>query len=446
MLGLVGEYRFMRPTFYCARCQAGHAPLDCVLGLGAGQLSPGLAQVVCEQAQQDSFAAARASVASSVGVHVATETIRRLAEGLGALIEHEQADRTQWAVPAQAVPTRLVVETDGVHTPLQDGYREMTVGRVAALGPAVRTDAETRRATLVLGPSGFCAGLECSEAFFPRLTREASRAGFTRGVQEVVVIADGARWIWKQARTQFSHPGTAVVEIVDFYHASEQLAEVASAVYGPAPSRPTPGGPNSGTPSCSRARRRCSPLAGPPGPARPVRGSARRRAPQPEEYFTDNADRLDYPRFVARQLPIGSGAVESGCKQLISKRAKGAGMRWTPQGAQAIANLRALHQSGHGRWAMFWASRPLTRLRQLPDATPTPVVDRTVLPDLEAASAPADPTTADGAAPRAARERITSTGKPWGKGKGYWGRPPSVTGAQPEQPQLQNGEALPSEF
>ncbi len=139
-----------------------------------------------------------------------------------------------------------------------------------------------------------------------------------------------------------------------------------------------------------------------------------------EEYFTDNADRLDYPRFVARQLPIGSGAVESGCKQLISKRAKGAGMRWTPQGAQAIANLRALHQSGHGRWAMFWASRPLTRLRALPAADALPGLWPAV--DAAPAPAPTDPTPADSAAPPIAPQRIVSTGKPWGKGKGYWGR------------------------
>jgi hypothetical protein len=35
---------------------------------------------------------------------------------------------------------------------------------------------------------------------------------------------------------------------------------------------------------------------------------------------------LDYWRFVAQQLPIGSGAVES----LIDARLKQAGMRWTP--------------------------------------------------------------------------------------------------------------------
>ena len=83
VLGLVGEYRFARPTFYCAACHGGHAPLDAVLGLGDERLSPGLAQVICAQAQQVSFAEASTSVEGSLGVYVDAETVRRLGGGVG---------------------------------------------------------------------------------------------------------------------------------------------------------------------------------------------------------------------------------------------------------------------------------------------------------------------------------------------------------------------------
>lgn len=81
--------------------------------------------------------------------------------------------------------------------------------------------------------------------------------------------------------------------------------------------------------------------------------------------------RMAYPTFVARALPFGSGAVESACKVLISKRHKGADMRGTREGAQAIASLRALYSSAHDRWNVCWASKPLTRLRLLPPAAAT---------------------------------------------------------------------------
>ena len=86
-------------------------------------------------------------------------------------------------------------------------------------------------------------------------------------------------------------------------------------------------------------------------------------------YCADNATRRDYPRFVAQQLPIGSGAVESLGKSLIEARLQHAGMRGTRTGAQAIATLRALSLSG--AWEAFWTRHPLrTRLRQCPPARP----------------------------------------------------------------------------
>lgn len=431
VLGLVGEYRFARPASHCASGHGGYAPLDAVLGLGDERLSPGLAQVVCAQAQQGSFAAASASVQGSLGAYVAEETVRRVAEGVGRLIEHDQADRQHWAVPAAEVPACLVVETDGVHTPLLDGYHETKVGRVAALGPQVRTDPETGRATLVLRASTFCTGLAGVEDFLPRLNREAYRAGLGRGVRQLVLLGDGAKWILPQLAALFGQPGLEVSEIVDSYHATEHLAEVASAVYG------------AGTLLArtwlaeqrhALLHRGAAPLlqalSAITGLDEPAADVVRRN----HDYFAAREPCLDYPRFIARQLPIGSGAVESACKTLITQREKGAGMRWAAAGAQHIAQLRALYHSAHARWDGFWATRPLARLRLLPPPAPAPAAcaaapPATVTPpDRGAASPPlpaaAAPPPAPSAPPSAAAPRIATAGKPYGKGKDYWRRTP----------------------
>ncbi|MBA2447373.1 MAG: hypothetical protein H0V51_05035, partial [Chloroflexi bacterium] len=76
-------------------------------------------------------------------------------------------------------------------------------------------------------------------------------------------------------------------------------------------------------------------------------------------YFTTHAARMDYPRFLACQLPIGSGAVEGACKTLVQARAKRAGMRWSQAGVQPVVSLRALHRSG--RWEHFWRTQPQRR-------------------------------------------------------------------------------------
>lgn len=425
VLGLVGEYRFGRPTFSCRSCHAGHAPLDAALGLGDARLSPALAQVLCQAAANLSFGEAQESVRSSLGVAVDAETIRRLAEGVGEVGEQDQADRAQWAVPPAGVPARLLVEADGVHTPLLDGYHEAKVGRVAALGPAVREDPKTGRATLVLQPSCFCTTLDSTDGFFPRLLREAWRAGFTRGVRRVVFLADGAAWIWHQVRAQFSHPGVEVVEIVDYYHAAEHLAAVATAVHGEGTLRA----------ATWLADRKHALLHHGPAPVLAALAACTGLDPQTDAlvqrthaYFTEHAARMDYPTFVARHFPIGSGAIESACKLLITQREKQSGMRWSATGAQHIAALRALYRSAHARWEMFWLSHPLARARLLesrpapayPPADTPPPTDAPATPPAtlvpETATADPPPT------PRATR--IATAGKLWAKRADHWRRQP----------------------
>jgi hypothetical protein len=61
----------------------------------------------------------------------------------------------------------------------------------------------------------------------------------------------------------------------------------------------------------------------------------------------NNQQHMDYPRYRALGLPIGSGEVEAQCKTLVGARCKQAGMRnWTYQGAEAILRLRAARQDG----------------------------------------------------------------------------------------------------
>jgi hypothetical protein len=54
-----------------------------------------------------------------------------------------------------------------------------------------------------------------------------------------------------------------------------------------------------------------------------------------------------YGSYRARGLMFGSGAIESAHRNVIKQRLKLAGQRWSRAGAQAVANLRVLHKSGH---------------------------------------------------------------------------------------------------
>jgi len=365
LVGLVGDYTLCRAYYWCAACKQGAAPLDTALGLGAGTVSPGLTRVVARVAVEATFTPAVEQVQEALGATLSDETARRLAEHIGAVAEAQTQAAIARAQQGQPVWTEaevqraddttiLVVEVDGVLVHQEMGWHEMKVGALAPLGPALRLDPTHGRATLAWGAASYGVGGEDAEAFWWRVYVEARRRGLgTPAVRTVVVLGDGAHWIWDRARAFLGLPGVEVVEIVDIYHAYGYLWAVGNALYGAGSLRAAP---------WVEPLKDQLYLHG----AAPVLAALAALTPPTEEalnartdaqtYFTRNVARMDYPRFVARQWPIGSGAVESACKCLVEARLKQAGMRWGVPGGQAIASLRAVQRSG--RWAAFWQTHP----------------------------------------------------------------------------------------
>lgn len=69
-------------------------------------------------------------------------------------------------------------------------------------------------------------------------------------------------------------------------------------------------------------------------------------------YFQRNRYRMQYDKYLALGYPIGTGAVEGTCKNLVKERMEGTGMRWTMAGAEAVLKLRSVHRSHY--WNDFW--------------------------------------------------------------------------------------------
>ncbi len=58
-------------------------------------------------------------------------------------------------------------------------------------------------------------------------------------------------------------------------------------------------------------------------------------------YFEKNRERMRSAQCHDQGLPIGPGAVESAAKQIVERRLKGPGMRWAPEGSEAMLALLA---------------------------------------------------------------------------------------------------------
>ena len=72
-------------------------------------------------------------------------------------------------------------------------------------------------------------------------------------------------------------------------------------------------------------------------------------------YFTKHADRMRYHEYLAAGYPIATGVIEGACRHLVKDRMERSGMRWTQTGAQAMLDVRAVHQSSY--WDEFQQQR-----------------------------------------------------------------------------------------
>ena len=363
LLTVCGAVRFERPYYYCGACQQGRSPADETLGLGAYQaLSAGCVEWLVLVGAVEPFRPAAALLEELTGVGVGATTVRTHAEAVGGLLDivrQQAAERVEAereaAGPLDLAIGILVVQTDGLQLRYLDGWHEVKLGLVAGCepgwpAPGTRPDQEHA----LVGPSYLATRLT-ADAFGPLLLAEAARRGALEVVgwehapgaapgdgppalavlREVIVLGDGAPWIWRLADEYF---GARRVEILDWFHASEHLWTLGKALHG------------DGTPATAAWVQHALDLLWDAG-ARPllalldqtVAGTADAAEVLRVErgYCATNATRMDYPAYRARGLPIGSGAVESAAKHLVQVRMKRAGMRWSFAGGQALLALEA---------------------------------------------------------------------------------------------------------
>jgi len=354
---LLGRLTYRRATYGCASCKKRHAPLDLPLQVAAGSFSLGLQELLALLgATQDSFAEAAALLARLCLVQVCPNSVRAATEDLGAtLVQHTQdaassAQNQDILPPAQpAVPRQLYISMDGVLVHCRtSGWREIKTGCVYTTRLQRARRAPYARVLRMEQPS-YSASLAEAAPFGWQLCVEAAVRGVAQA-DELIVIGDGAHWIWTLAEQHF--PGAT--QIVDWYHASQYVWNAATSIHTEASAARTLWAKQQ-LDALWEGRLDevlCS-LAPHAGDAGAVDAAV--------SYYTTQRARMDYPSYRARNLQIGSGTIESTCKQLISARLKQAGMLWSEEGANAVSAVRAWLKSG--RWAAALALRAVPQRR-----------------------------------------------------------------------------------
>jgi len=341
-----GVLTYKRACYHCVACQHTLAPLDHALGLDSGSTSTQVRLWVALLAGQLPFAQAATTLHMLTHVALSAASVERLSVTIGASLrkhQHQQAQQHQAGALPEASPSRpkrLYIGLDGVLVPLREAWKkDKSQGALTCRWGECKTGVVYEACQDKQGKDSrvrtraYVATLGEVDTFAPLLGTLAHQHGHHLA-KEVVVIGDGAPWIWQLAAKQFR----GAVQIVDFFHAAQHLAELAQARFGK---------DTQAAQDWLAARQedlktdRLDAVLAEIRAWRPVSEGKRQLHRRTFAYFRNNADRMRYQSFVEKGYHIGSGVVEATCKQVVAQRLDQAGMHWRQESAEAIVALRA---------------------------------------------------------------------------------------------------------
>jgi len=336
----------------------GTYPVLEALGI-ADRATPALRSEVARQTVRNaSFAEARQALEDR-GISMNEKTVRRLALGVGSEALDQRQARLEAARQGQIesdelAGKRIVVSTDGGRIRIREGgdrgrkgkkgrRRYRTPWREPKLVAVYVIDDKGRKVREL--PMLYDGTLGDADATFEILAAELKLRG-AADAKEIILTADGARWIWNRADDLAKALGLdpkRIVKVADFYHAVEHLTKVAELCASWTDLRRK---------RWIRRMRRHLKAGHVDAVLQAIRSLCRgRNAAKIRtelDYFEDRRDLMRYGAFRRRGIPLGSGAVESAIRRVVNLRLKGPSIFWQGPNAERMLHMRAYFKAG--RW------------------------------------------------------------------------------------------------
>ena len=350
---IVGAVRVRAAVYY----KKGGEP-ECVyplrerLGLGAGDYSRGLEEVVALAGVEEVYRKGLRLVNRLTGAHVSVHKAETTVASWGAEakakvkadLRRPQSTQDRIAATRPVPGTRLCVTTDGTSVQTTAGWRDAKVVSAYAF------DEKGKKKD----PVAYTATLHYAEDYGDLAWWLMERTGASRA-EKLVWLGDGAAWIRNQQTILAPH----AVAIVDFHHGADRLFDVGRALHA-REERTAKRWSHKWIRNLynGKVQALITELAGQSArlgapPPQPDEEDPRKVLADNHRYFGNNADRMAYARYWALGYPIGSGVAESACKHLVGVRMKRtATMEWDEESAEAMLQLRCLSASEY--WEEFW--------------------------------------------------------------------------------------------
>jgi hypothetical protein len=362
-----GTLTLGRSRGYCKRCRKWRFPADTALGLAeTAGYSPRVQEMAALLASKMPVGEASTVLEHLTGVKLPRATLDREARRQGQRArqvrrQEDQRASVPAAKPAQAElvlePYQMIIELDawnirerdawGDTLALRRGGREPERWHWVYTGTCFRLDhrGQTAGGRPVISERGFVATREGLDGLREQLHAEALRRGLGQAAG-ALVIADGAVWIWRLADDRFKDAR----QRLDFYHAVEHLAAVGRALFGDDKAKLKkwlrPLVRQLKNQSAIKVIEQLEDLlTGLPA------GATAETVQKEVNYFHEHQDRMDYRAGRRRGEPIGSGAIESTCRQ-AQCRFKRPGQYWSQEGDESLLCLETFWRNG--RWHLLF--------------------------------------------------------------------------------------------
>lgn len=365
----LGRHRIRRAYYWSPSVRGGVIPLDEKWGLDEREPSPSLRKSIGMVSAEAPFARGRKLMKQVALIDLPEKRIQESGEALGETIKgiHQaevEATRPMLRDPNVGVPEvpaserkgTLYMQMDGGRlNTTTEGWREPKVA-ILYFGEDVTEISKDRRVIL---KKEYVAVLGDADKLAEHLWATACRWEWWKAKQ-VVVLGDGAPWIWNRASDLFPE----AVQILDLFHAKEHIWETARQLYGGTGKQKDKGASASKKESTKDrktaewATARIAELK--QGDIDAIIGNLQRRRSRISNkgvlesvgslisYLEDNRSRTKYAEYKSAGLTVGSGKIESGIKNVVNQRMKGCGMRWAVNRAEDMLNLRAAYLSDIG--------------------------------------------------------------------------------------------------
>lgn len=354
---LIGSFPLERPYFYCRKCEDGFCPLDEVLGLARREKQYDLQQAATRVAAEMSFKESTELFEELTKVALSDSTLHEVtgevSEGLGVLEVAPTAEEIRAKVESVAEGKRwrpvLVLAIDGAQVPTRpetargtrSGAKKQRANRPHWRGEWREAKGfrfylvDGERIVHLLSWHQIQTDKECAEAL-----RQVKEAGLVdEAAVRLCVAADGARWIWNRVQELFP----TAREILDYYHCSEHLHEVATVQWKDSADQVLE------WMEATMARLFCGEIDQVLHSLAELKASSETAQDVISEchsYLEANRERVNYGGHRKGGYPLGSGAIESAHKFISQARLKRSGAWWYVENGNGILALRCAKYNG----------------------------------------------------------------------------------------------------